>query len=141
MRPAVSQSPGQRASLGQRAGRSDGAAPDAMMTVVPVIRLVTVQDAAALAELLTVNREFLAPCQPIRADEFFTTGGQREAIEDALQWSRARRDPACTSGRGLAGRSGGCDQPSYWLTRSTLTRKLTRGWPAKSAGSSPYRSA
>lgn len=51
---------------------------------MPVIRLVAVDDAPELSELLTANREFLASWQPTRADGFFTTHGQREAIENAL---------------------------------------------------------
>jgi ribosomal-protein-alanine N-acetyltransferase len=47
-------------------------------------RLVAVDDAPVLAELLTANREFLAPWQPTRAEGFFTTNGQREAIDTAL---------------------------------------------------------
>jgi ribosomal-protein-alanine N-acetyltransferase len=48
------------------------------------IRLVAVEDAPVLAELLTANREFLAPWQPTRAEDFFTTDGQRETIDSAL---------------------------------------------------------
>ena len=58
--------------------------PDAIIRVVPIIRLVTVEDAPVLADLLRVNRTFLAPWQPIRPDGFFTTDGQRRAIEDGL---------------------------------------------------------
>lgn len=49
-----------------------------------VTRLVTLDDAPVIAELLRVNREFLAPWQPIRADEFFTADGQRSVLEDEL---------------------------------------------------------
>jgi ribosomal-protein-alanine N-acetyltransferase len=51
---------------------------------VPVTRLVTVQDAPVLADLLAVNRQYLAPWEPIRPDGFFTTDGQRQVITDAL---------------------------------------------------------
>jgi ribosomal-protein-alanine N-acetyltransferase len=51
---------------------------------MPMIRLVAVDDAPVLAELLTANREFLAPWQPTRAEDVFTTNGQREAIDNAL---------------------------------------------------------
>ena len=51
---------------------------------MPVIRLVTVEDAPALAALLRVNRAFLAPWGPIRPDGYFTTDGQRRTIEKAL---------------------------------------------------------
>jgi ribosomal-protein-alanine N-acetyltransferase len=49
-----------------------------------MVRLMAVDDARALAELLRANREFLAPWEPTRAKEFFTTTGQREAINHAL---------------------------------------------------------
>jgi ribosomal-protein-alanine N-acetyltransferase len=54
------------------------------MRPVSVTRLVTVQDAAPLADLLTVNREFLAPWEPVRPAASLTTHGQRQAIKDAL---------------------------------------------------------
>jgi ribosomal-protein-alanine N-acetyltransferase len=54
------------------------------MNLMPMTRLVAVDDATALAELLTANRKFLAPWQPARPDDFFTTSGQREAIDNAL---------------------------------------------------------
>jgi ribosomal-protein-alanine N-acetyltransferase len=47
-------------------------------------RLVTLDDAPVLAELFRVNREFLAPFEPIRDDDFFTADGQRTVIEEAL---------------------------------------------------------
>ena len=49
-----------------------------------MIRLVTIDDAPVLAGLLTANRKFLAPWQPIRAEAFFTIEGQREAIDNVL---------------------------------------------------------
>lgn len=48
------------------------------------IRPVTVADAAAMATLAAANRDYLAPRQPARDDEFFTEAGQRTAIQDAL---------------------------------------------------------
>jgi ribosomal-protein-alanine N-acetyltransferase len=50
-----------------------------------VIRLVTLDDAPVLAELLRVNRDFLAPREPIRADDYFTVEGQRVAVAAALE--------------------------------------------------------
>jgi ribosomal-protein-alanine N-acetyltransferase len=47
-------------------------------------RLVTLQDVPVLAELHRVNREFLAPFEPVRADDYFTVAGQRAVIEGAL---------------------------------------------------------
>jgi [ribosomal protein S5]-alanine N-acetyltransferase len=48
-------------------------------------RLVTVEDAAPLAELLHLNREFLAPWVPIRPEDYFTAEAQSRAIERALE--------------------------------------------------------
>lgn len=47
-------------------------------------RLVRVEDAQALADLVTRNREFMAPWDPIRPEEFFTVEGQCADIEAAL---------------------------------------------------------
>jgi ribosomal-protein-alanine N-acetyltransferase len=48
-------------------------------------RLVTLDDVSALAELLRLNREFLAPWEPVRADAYFTEGGQRAAVTALLE--------------------------------------------------------
>lgn len=48
------------------------------------IRPVTVDDAPAVAALYADNREFLAPWEPVRDDEFFTPDGQRERIATAV---------------------------------------------------------
>ncbi|MGW5666605.1 GNAT family N-acetyltransferase [Micromonospora sp. NPDC003776] len=50
-----------------------------------ITRLITCEDAPALAELLRVNREFLAPWEPIRSEDYFTADGQRAVIEADLQ--------------------------------------------------------
>jgi ribosomal-protein-alanine N-acetyltransferase len=47
-------------------------------------RLITVDDAPALASLLSSSRSFLAPWEPVRADSYFTVDGQRELIEAQL---------------------------------------------------------
>lgn len=49
------------------------------------IRLITAEDALPLAELLRSNREFLAPWDPIRPEEYFTADGQRRAIAQSLE--------------------------------------------------------
>jgi ribosomal-protein-alanine N-acetyltransferase len=56
------------------------------MTVVgtPVTRLMTREDAEALAVLVSSNRGFLAPWDPVRPEVFFTVGGQLASIEEAL---------------------------------------------------------
>jgi ribosomal-protein-alanine N-acetyltransferase len=51
-------------------------------------RLITLQDAAVLADLLSANRKFLAPWEPVRADEYFTADGQRGVIRGILQEHR-----------------------------------------------------
>jgi ribosomal-protein-alanine N-acetyltransferase len=53
--------------------------------MVVTTRLIGIEDAPLLAELVQVNREFLAPWEPIRPDEYFTVDGQRRAIEDVLK--------------------------------------------------------
>ncbi|HEX4279413.1 MAG TPA: GNAT family protein [Solirubrobacteraceae bacterium] len=52
--------------------------------IVASTRLVAVEDAPALAELVRQNREFMADWDPIRPEDYFTPEGQRGAIEDAL---------------------------------------------------------
>ncbi len=51
-------------------------------------RLVTLDDVPALAELLRIDREFLAPWEPIREDEYFTVDGQQAVIQAALERCR-----------------------------------------------------
>lgn len=51
---------------------------------VTVTRLLTVDDAPVLSELLRGNREFLAPWQPLRPDGFYTVEGQQESVAHAL---------------------------------------------------------
>ena len=52
---------------------------------MPVTRLVTQDDAQVLAELLQVNRDFLAPWEPIRDEGHYTVAGQRITITSALE--------------------------------------------------------
>jgi ribosomal-protein-alanine N-acetyltransferase len=51
---------------------------------VSATRLVTLDDVPVLAELLRLNRDFLAPWEPVRSDEYFTVAGQRAGIRDVL---------------------------------------------------------
>jgi ribosomal-protein-alanine N-acetyltransferase len=46
-----------------------------------IIRPLRSEDAAELSALLVENRDFLAPFEPVRGEEFFTVAGQRERIE------------------------------------------------------------
>jgi ribosomal-protein-alanine N-acetyltransferase len=48
-------------------------------------RLLTPEDAPAIAELLRVNRAFLAPWQPRRSDAYFTDEVQDRAARRALE--------------------------------------------------------
>jgi [ribosomal protein S5]-alanine N-acetyltransferase len=50
-----------------------------------VTRLLTLDDAPALTELLRVNRDFLTPWEPIRGEDYFTVDGQRAEIRLALE--------------------------------------------------------
>jgi hypothetical protein len=49
--------------------RKDGDGPPPGVST----RLVSVADAAAMADLLRANRDFLAPWEPVRPDDYFTT--------------------------------------------------------------------
>jgi ribosomal-protein-alanine N-acetyltransferase len=58
------------------------------------LRLITPEDAAALAELQRANRAYLAPWEPARTDGYFTEAGQRAAIEQALaEYEQGRNLP------------------------------------------------
>jgi ribosomal-protein-alanine N-acetyltransferase len=61
-----------------------------MMRAVAMTRLIEVDDAQPLAELVQLNRDFLAPWEPIRPDDYFTVEGQRRVIEEVL-WEYDRQ--------------------------------------------------
>ncbi|MER7890466.1 GNAT family N-acetyltransferase [Micromonospora sp. NPDC094482] len=50
-----------------------------------ITRLIASDDAPAVAEVLRVNREFLAPWDPIRSEDYFTADGQHAVIEADLR--------------------------------------------------------
>jgi ribosomal-protein-alanine N-acetyltransferase len=54
-----------------------------------VTRPITLDDAAPLAHLVTVNREYLAPWEPLQPESYFTEAGQRAALARNLE-ARAR---------------------------------------------------
>ena len=54
------------------------------MHTVAVTRILSVEDAGELAAVLHANREFLAPWDARHDDDYFTTAGQRAALERAL---------------------------------------------------------
>jgi [ribosomal protein S5]-alanine N-acetyltransferase len=53
------------------------------MSVTPT-RLVTLEDAPAIAKLLTTSRSFLAPYEPDRGEDYWTADGQRAFLGTAL---------------------------------------------------------
>ena len=53
-----------------------------------VTRLVSLDDAAALARLVTVNRDYLARWNPVQPDSFYTEPGQREVLTRNLDARR-----------------------------------------------------
>jgi ribosomal-protein-alanine N-acetyltransferase len=59
---------------------------------VSATRLLTLDDVPVLAELLRLNRHFLAPWAPDRSDGYFTVDGQRTVVRAAL----ARHDQGLT---------------------------------------------
>jgi ribosomal-protein-alanine N-acetyltransferase len=48
-------------------------------------RLITLDDALRLAQLLQANRSFLAPWEPVRGDDYFTVDGQMADVRLALE--------------------------------------------------------
>ena len=63
--------------------------PDARMDAdspkLAVSRLIGLEDAEVLADLVNRNREFMAPWDPTRPEHFFTVAGQVEVIEELLE--------------------------------------------------------
>nr|WP_018350332.1 GNAT family protein [Longispora albida] len=47
-------------------------------------RLITLDDADALAALVAANREFMAPWDPVRPEEYYTLDGQAAVLRTAL---------------------------------------------------------
>lgn len=68
-----------------------------------MIRPLVLSDAEEIAALYLANREFLAPYEPTRTDDFFTAEGQRrrfeEAAEDGEGWRFAILDGDEIAGR------------------------------------------
>ena len=56
-----------------------------------MIRPFTPDDAGEMATLSRANREFLAPFEPDRPEAYYTEQGQRERIEEALEWAATDR--------------------------------------------------
>jgi len=49
-----------------------------------VTRVVSLDDAEALARLVSANRDYLAPWSPLQDDAYYTVGGQREVLTRQL---------------------------------------------------------
>ena len=49
-----------------------------------VTRVISLDDAAPLARLVTVNRDYLAPWSPVQDDRYFTEAGQRAVLDRDL---------------------------------------------------------
>lgn len=47
-------------------------------------RLISPDDAPRLAEQAVVNRDFLAPWDPVRGEDYYTVDGQASVVRDAL---------------------------------------------------------
>lgn len=53
-----------------------------------VTRLIALDDAPALAKLLQANRDFLAPWEPARGDDYFTEAAQLAEVRSSLTQHR-----------------------------------------------------
>jgi [ribosomal protein S5]-alanine N-acetyltransferase len=51
---------------------------------VTATRLISLDDAPVLAKLVQANRDFLAPWDPVRGEDYYTEGGQRAEILSSL---------------------------------------------------------
>jgi len=101
-----------------------------------VTRLVSIDDAAALAAQVRANREFLAPWMPARDEDYFTVEAQREILRNELgAYAREAMIPLAIIDEGdeLAGRinlngiSRGAFQSAsvgYWVGQSRNGRGL-----------------
>ncbi|MBO3736287.1 GNAT family N-acetyltransferase [Actinoplanes flavus] len=64
-----------------------------------IIRLISPADAEELAVLVRANREHLAPWEPERPEEFYTTAGQWQIISDTLRQGNALPHAIVEDGR------------------------------------------
>jgi [ribosomal protein S5]-alanine N-acetyltransferase len=67
------------------------------------VRAVSLGDAPELTRLVRANREFLAPWDPVRDEEYFTLDGQRKLIRAALD-SEANEPHVIEADGAIAGR-------------------------------------
>lgn len=99
-------------------------------------RLITPDDAPVLAELVRANREFLAPWEPLRGDDYFTEAGQRVSIGASLAehergrslpWVILDRDGAVVGRINLNNIVRGAAQSAslgYWLGQAATGRGI-----------------
>jgi ribosomal-protein-alanine N-acetyltransferase len=68
-----------------------------------VTRVVSLDDAEALARLVSANRDYLAPWSPLQDDAYFTADGQREVLTRQLAaYDRGAMLPLAILGAGGA---------------------------------------
>jgi len=106
---------------------------------VPTCRLITPDDAPVLAELVRANREFLAPWEPRRGEEYFTEAGQRASIGASLAeqqygrglpWVIIDPDGAVVGRINLNNIVRGAAQSAslgYWLAEAATGRGIATG--------------
>ena len=95
-----------------------------------MIRPLTIDDAAQLAALLVSNREFLAPFEPERPDEYFTVESQRSRIEAADHFFAILDRDAVAGTIALSNVVRGPFQSAnlgYWVDRARNGRGLATG--------------
>jgi [ribosomal protein S5]-alanine N-acetyltransferase len=113
---------------------------------VVTTRLIDVRDAEVLAHLLVLDRDFLAPYEPLREEAYATPAGQRADIETALDAHRRGTalphvvldDAGAVVGRTtLSGVVRGALQScsiGYWVTRSAGGRGVATAAVARMTG-------
>lgn len=100
-----------------------------------LLRDVTLDDAAALADAYTRNREHLAPWEPARPDDFFTEVAQKRVVDLQLAQAAAGRGVflVLASGTDIVGRLNLADvvrgafqngNIGYWVDASLAGRGL-----------------
>ncbi len=111
-----------------------------------VTRVISLDDAAPLARLVTVNRDYLAPWSPLQDERYFTKDGQREVLaRDLGVYQRGGMLPLAIldSGGAVCGRinlnnivRGAAQSASvgYWVSESHIGRGLATAAVADAIG-------
>ena len=101
-----------------------------------VTRLISIDDAAPLARLVTANRGYLAPWSPLQDDHYFTEAGQQAMLaRDLGVYQRGGMLPLAIldSGGAVCGRinvnnvvrgAAQCASLGYWVSESHIGRGL-----------------